>query len=266
MGSSVPAKATSRKPACSKSLRTVIAACGLGLGLALTASPLVFYSAPAVATTAMHGKPAKAVGAKNAGRNAGKNTGKSAGKNAEKHKPATRSGKRLRNPRLQKILKERLETHDPADGLLGAASFYGYGFQGRRVASGESFDVKAFTAASNRFPVGAWLAVNRLSNGRCVVVRVNDRMHLSHQLRVVDISRAAAERLAMISDGVVLVRVKRVEGDPEQLKTGHCPQEKMPHPLYCPDCPPTDEEWELPEVPALYERRLPVQTGEESGI
>lgn len=155
-------------------------------------------------------------------------------------KSAAKPGKRLRNPRLQKILKQKLATHDPADGLLGAASFYGYGFQGRRVASGERFDVRALTAASNRFPVGTWLAVNRLSNGRCVAVRVNDRMHASHRLRVVDLSRSAAEQLDMLRDGVVLVRVRALAHPPA---SGECPPDASETPPLSPD---TLAELELP--------------------
>lgn len=97
-------------------------------------------------------------------------------------------------------------------GVHGAASFYAYGFQGRRSASGERFDVKALTAATNHYPLGTELAVHRLDTGACVVVRVNDRMHAKHSRRIVDLSRAAAEQLRMISAGVVLVRIAPVRG------------------------------------------------------
>ena len=72
-------------------------------------------------------------------------------------------------------------------GLRGSASFYGHGFQGRRVASGERFDVRGFTAASNHFPVGCWVAVRRLVCERCAIVKVNDRMLAKHKRRVIDV-------------------------------------------------------------------------------
>lgn len=97
-------------------------------------------------------------------------------------------------------------------GIHGSASFYGPGFRGRRSASGEHFDPREFTAASNRFPLGTWVAVERLDTGRCAVVRVNDRMHARNRRRVIDLSRAAAEHLRMISAGVVLVRAYPVDG------------------------------------------------------
>ena len=92
-------------------------------------------------------------------------------------------------------------------GLHGQASFYGQGFKGRRTASGERFDPRRFTAASNRFPLGTRLAVLRPDTGRCAVVRVNDRMHARHRRRIIDVSRAVAEHLQMLRAGVVLVRV-----------------------------------------------------------
>ena len=98
-------------------------------------------------------------------------------------------------------------------GLHGSASFYGPGFHGRRTATGESFDMRNFTAASNRFPLGSWVAVRRLDNNRCAVVKVNDRMHARHRKRVIDVSRAVAEYLDMIRSGVVLVRVALIKGD-----------------------------------------------------
>lgn len=98
-----------------------------------------------------------------------------------------------------------LDTDFP--GLHGEASFYGQGFKGRRTASGERFDPRRFTAASNRFPLGTRLAVLRPDNGRCALVSVNDRMHRKHRRRIVDVSRGVAEHLGMLRAGVVVVRV-----------------------------------------------------------
>jgi len=92
-------------------------------------------------------------------------------------------------------------------GLHGSASFYGRGFHGRPTATGETFDARGFTAASNRFPLGSWVAVRRLDNNRCAIVKINDRMHARHRKRIIDVSRGVAEYLDMIRAGVVLVRV-----------------------------------------------------------
>ncbi len=106
--------------------------------------------------------------------------------------------------------------------LHGAASYYSYGFHGRRAASGERFDAKAMTAASNRFPLGSWVAVRHLGNDRCVVVRVNDRMHARHRVRIIDLSRGAAEKLRMISAGVAMVRVARLNMAPGEHRDEAC--------------------------------------------
>jgi rare lipoprotein A len=130
-----------------------------------------------------------------------------------------------------------------ATGLHGVASFYGPGFHGRRTATGEVFDQRGYTAASNRFPLNTWVAVRRMDDGRCVVVKINDRMHASHRRRVVDLSRAAAEALGMIRAGVVLVRVAGLNGprDPSACGSGL--------PVGTDDAFPEEAPWSRPSVP-----------------
>ncbi len=101
---------------------------------------------------------------------------------------------------------------DDLPGLRGQASFYGSGFQGRRTATGERFDARQFTAASNHFPLGTRLAVRRVDKDLCAIVKVNDRMHGKHRRRIIDVSRGAAEYLGMLRAGVVFVSVAPVSG------------------------------------------------------
>ena len=101
---------------------------------------------------------------------------------------------------------------DDGHGLHGKASFYGKGFHGRKTSTGERFDVKQFTAASNHFPLGSLVAVRRVDNDRCAVVKVNDRMHVRHRQRVIDVSHSVAEYLGMLRAGVVFVRVALLKG------------------------------------------------------
>ena len=97
-------------------------------------------------------------------------------------------------------------------GLHGSASFYGRGFQGRKTSTGERFDVRQFTAASNHFPLGSMVAVRRPDNDLCAIVKVNDRM-AGHRRRIIDVSRSVAEYLDMVRAGVVLVRVAPLKPD-----------------------------------------------------
>src|SRR5262245_55715533 len=58
---------------------------------------------------------------------------------------------------------------------IGTASYYGKGFDGRRAANGEIFDMNAMTAAHKSLPFGTRLQVTNMENGRSVVVRIQDR-------------------------------------------------------------------------------------------
>jgi hypothetical protein len=78
------------------------------------------------------------------------------------------------------------------------------------ASSGEVFDVREFTGASNRFPLGSKVAVYRPDTEACVIVRINDRM-AGHRKRVIDLSRSAAEALGSLRSGVAIVRVARLD-------------------------------------------------------
>jgi rare lipoprotein A len=90
--------------------------------------------------------------------------------------------------------------------LYGQASFYSNKFNGRKTASGEIFSQQKMTAACNALPIGTWIKVTNLRNGKSAVVKVNDRLHQSMR-RVVDLTRAAAVKLNFVSAGLTRVRV-----------------------------------------------------------
>ena len=83
----------------------------------------------------------------------------------------------------------------------GQASWYGPRFQGRRTASGERYDQHALTAAHKTLPFGTLVRVRSLVTGKEVGVRVNDRGPFARG-RIIDVSRAAAEALGMMTLGV----------------------------------------------------------------
>lgn len=84
----------------------------------------------------------------------------------------------------------------------GQASYYADKFQGRSTASGEKYDKRKLTGAHRTLPFGTVVRVTNTSNGRSVEVRINDRGPFKAG-RVVDVSRAAAEKLDMIRAGVI---------------------------------------------------------------
>jgi rare lipoprotein A len=95
--------------------------------------------------------------------------------------------------------------------LHGKASFYGRAFHGRKTTSGERFDMRQFTAASNHFPLGTLVAVHRPDNDRCAIVKINDRMGSRH--RIIDVSQGVADYLDMLRAGVAQVRVAALPDD-----------------------------------------------------
>ena len=88
----------------------------------------------------------------------------------------------------------------------GRASYYARHFEGRRTASGETYDPERMTAAHRTLPFGTWIRVTRVG-GASVDVRVNDRCGCGGG-RIVDLSRAAARRLDMMRAGVVPVTLE----------------------------------------------------------
>lgn len=93
----------------------------------------------------------------------------------------------------------------------GLASWYGPGFAGRTTSNGEVFDPSAMTAAHRTLPFGTRVLVTNLETGASVEVRINDRGPFKAG-RVIDLSRAAADRIGMLRSGVARVSVEVVSG------------------------------------------------------
>jgi rare lipoprotein A len=91
----------------------------------------------------------------------------------------------------------------------GLASWYGDDFHGRLTANGEVFDMASLSAAHPTLPMPCYARVTNLSNGKSVIVRVNDRGPY-HGNRVMDVSSRAAELLEFKGNGVARVRVEYV--------------------------------------------------------
>jgi len=96
---------------------------------------------------------------------------------------------------------------------VGTASWYGSYFQGKETASGEAYNMYDFTAAHPMLPLGTYVKVTNVRNGRSVVVRVNDRGPVVDG-RIIDVSYGAAQALGMKSRGIQQVRLDLVEQPP----------------------------------------------------
>ena len=101
----------------------------------------------------------------------------------------------------------------------GVASWYGPDFHGKRTASGEAYDMYAMTAAHKTLPVPCYARVTNLSNGRSVIVRINDRGPFVGN-RIIDLSYSAAARLDMLRNGTAFVEVRALGAGGAQAGDG----------------------------------------------
>ena len=92
-----------------------------------------------------------------------------------------------------------------------SASYYHDKFNGRKTASGEKFDNERYTAAHRKFPFGTMLKVTNISNGKSVVVVVNDRGPFTKG-REIDLSRKAYKTIAVNKNsGLMKVKIELIE-------------------------------------------------------
>lgn len=93
---------------------------------------------------------------------------------------------------------------------IGRASWYGKPFHGRTTANGETYNMFQFTAAHRQLPLGTWVKVTNLRNGKWIMVRVNDRGPVP-ETRIIDLSYAVAQLLEFRERGTERVRLDIVK-------------------------------------------------------
>jgi len=101
---------------------------------------------------------------------------------------------------------------------VGTASWYGDTFQGKPTASGEPYEMYDMTAAHLKLPMGSYVKVTNLRNGKAVIVRVNDRGPVVPG-RIIDLSYGAAQALQFRHRGLQRVRLDLV--DPHQVASSY---------------------------------------------
>src|SRR5271168_1165253 len=104
----------------------------------------------------------------------------------------------------------RAQAGKPKPYQIGTASWYGDNFVGKPTASGEPYDMYDMTAAHLTLPLGSYVRVTNLRNGRAVVVRVNDRGPIVPG-RIIDLSYGAAQALQFKARGLQRVRLDLVK-------------------------------------------------------
>ena len=121
----------------------------------------------------------------------------------------------LGNPPFYQVDGRRYVVLPSANGYVerGIASWYGPQFHGLRTAIGEPYDMFAMTAAHKTLPLPCYARVTNLTNGRSVVVRINDRGPFVGD-RIIDLSYTAAAKLDMIRTGTAFVQVETLSPVP----------------------------------------------------
>lgn len=105
------------------------------------------------------------------------------------------------------VAKEKKETSNYVFYQKGNASWYGPGFNGKKTASGEIFNMNKLTAAHKKLDFGTIVRVTNLNNNKRVIVIINDRGPFAKG-RIIDLSKKAALTIDMINDGVVPVKIE----------------------------------------------------------
>ena len=121
------------------------------------------------------------------------------------------------NPPFYAVLGRRYALLPTPEGYVerGVASWYGPGFHGVSTALGEPYDMYAMTAAHKTLPIPCYARVTNLTNGRSVVVRINDRGPFVSN-RLIDLSYTAAAKLDMLRGGTAMVEVRVITpGEPQ---------------------------------------------------
>ncbi|MBI5417969.1 septal ring lytic transglycosylase RlpA family protein [Candidatus Poribacteria bacterium] len=97
----------------------------------------------------------------------------------------------------------------------GLASWYGKDFHGKKTSSGEIYDMNLKTAAHKTLPLGTYVKVKNIENGRITVVRINDRGPFVKG-RIIDLSYAIACELGIDISGTAKVRIEALDRDDVQ--------------------------------------------------
>lgn len=117
------------------------------------------------------------------------------------------------------LLSDGLQA-DPWHSEKGLASHYGKEFQGKKTASGERFSPSAMTAAHPKLPLGTKVIVENMETGEKSEVKITDRgPYADPKHRIIDLSKAAANSIGLVEQGVGPVRVTVTEKPAEAQKT-----------------------------------------------
>lgn len=141
---------------------------------------------------------------------------------------------------------------------VGAASWYGSKYHGRKTSSGERYNKNEMTAAHKTLPFGTMVRVTNPANDHSVILRINDRGPFVGK-RIIDVSEAAARKLGMHSAGVATVKVEVLDKSEMAAATA----EPKPNAYTIQTTANQQKVEELSRKLKAFDKHLPLEVAEE---
>jgi rare lipoprotein A len=134
--------------------------------------------------------------------------------------PKVESKSRIGNPKTYTVFNKTYTVLSTSKDYkaVGKASWYGKKFHGYHTSNGEIYDMYGMSAAHKTLPLPTYVKVTNLSNGKHVIVKVNDRGPF-HEDRLIDLSYAAASKLGILNHGTANVEIHAIDPSPPIITT-----------------------------------------------
>jgi rare lipoprotein A len=117
---------------------------------------------------------------------------------------------RARNVDTISSIKENLDRYEDYPVLetqTGIASFYADKYHGKITYSGDVYDMNGISAAHQTYRMDTIIRVTNLSNGKKIILSINDRMPFWED-RIIDLSLGTARELDFIEQGLTEVQIE----------------------------------------------------------
>jgi len=139
---------------------------------------------------------------------------------AQPDRPTGQNSQQVAIQKSQPVKEVPTGSQQVKEAQTGSAAFINEDLQGKKTASGETYEQDQVVAAHPSYPMGTVARVTNLENGRTVVVRIIDRIASpkSAEEPIIDLSRAAAEQLGFIHKGKVRIKSEVIQWGDEHSK------------------------------------------------
>ena len=77
-----------------------------------------------------------------------------------------------------------------------------------KMANGKWYDENALTCATRLYPLGTFLCITNLENGKSVIIRVTDRIGKRFAKTRIDLSKRAFKEISALKKGIIPIKVE----------------------------------------------------------